>query len=327
MAKNVRWGILGAGGIARKFAGCIPSVQGAALTAVGSRSRDKADAFADEFDIPHRHGSYEDLAADTEVDAIYVATPHPMHKAHALLALGVGKAVLCEKPLTINAAEARELVAFAREKKCFLMEAMWTRFVPPMVKLRELLAEGAIGEVRMLTADFGFDGGPDPTSRLLDPALGGGSLLDVGVYAIALASMLFGTPSRITGLAHLGETGVDEQTGMVLGYEGGELAILSSAVRLATPQEAWVIGTTGRIHLHTAWWSGSGMTLYSGEKEPRGIDVPMKENGFAYEAEEVVRCLAAGKTESDVVPLDESISMMETMDELRAQWGLKYPME
>jgi len=327
MAHKTRWGIIGAGTIARKFAEGLKSVEGAELVAVGSRSQEKADKWGDEFDVPHRHGSYEALVGDDQVDAVYVATVHTMHKPNSILALEAGKAVLCEKPFTINAAEAEQVIGLAREKGLFLMEAMWTRFLPPIVKLREMLTEGVIGEVRMVLADFGFRCGWEPQGRLLNPQLGGGGLLDIGVYTISLASMILGKPTSVTGLAHIGETGVDEQAGVVLGYEGGRLAVLAATVRTTTPHEATVIGTDGLIRLHQGWFHGSRMTLTQTGKEPRDIDVPQVGNGFNYEAEEVARCLAEGKTESEHMPLDESLAIMKTMDRLRAQWGLKYPME
>ena len=324
---KVRWGIIGAGGIAGKFAAGLKDVEGAQLVAIGSRTQEKADAFGDKFAVPHRHGSYEALAADGDVEAVYIATPHPMHRPNSILCLEAGKAVLCEKPFTVNAAEAREVAAVARRKGLFLMEAMWSRFLPPMVKLRELLADGAIGEVRMVMADFGFRCGWNPESRLLNPALAGGGLLDVGVYPISLASMILGEPVGVTGLADIGKTGVDEQAAMVLKCEGGTIAVLATGVRTSTPQEATILGTDGWVRLHAGWWRGSKFTIYPGGKEAQDISVPITGNGYNYEADEVARCLAAGKTESDVMPLDETLSIMKTMDELRRQWGLKYPME
>lgn len=326
MSNRLRWGILGAGSIARKFAAGLVSAEAAKLVAIGSRSQDKADAFGGEFDIPNRHGSYEALVDDADVDAIYVATPHPMHRPNSILCIEAGKAVLCEKPFTVNADEAREVIAAARDKGVFLMEAMWSRFLPAMVKLRELLDGDAIGEVRMILGDFGFRCGWDPDSRLMDPALAGGALLDVGVYPISLASMILGQPTGVAGSAHIGETGVDEQAGMVLTYAGGALAVLATGMRTATPHEAWILGTDGRIHLHAGWWSGSRITVCKAD-HAEDIDVGAVGNGYNYEADEVARCIAAGKTASDVMPLDETVSIMETMDRLRALWGLKYPME
>lgn len=327
MTTTIRWGILGTGNIARQFATGLSFLKDAELVAVGSRSQASADAFADSFGVPHRHPRYEALAGDPDVDAVYIATPHSLHKDNALLCLQAGKAVLCEKPFTINALEAQEVVSLAREKGLFLMEAVWTRFFPLMARLRSMLADGAIGEVRMLHADFGFRTGFNPEGRLFKPALGGGALLDVGVYTLSLASMVFGKPARVTGLAHLGETGVDEQAAMVLGYREGGLAVLSTAIRTTTPQEATLMGSDGMIRIDAPWWVPRGLTLSVAGRETERVEAPFEGNGYNYEAAEVMRCLQEGKLESDLMPLDETLAVMATMDALRAQWGLRYPME
>ncbi len=327
MGQTIKWGILGTGNIARNFAEAVRLSGVAELLAVGSRTQLRADQFGRQFDIPHRYGSYCDLFRNSDVDAIYVATPHPFHKQNAIDALNAGKAVLCEKPLTVNASEAKELIETARNKNLFLMEAMWTRFLPPMVKLRELLAQEVIGQLRMLTADIGFRHEWAPDSRILNPELAGGALLDTGVYVISLASMIFGGPSRITGLGHIGLTGVDEQAAAVLGYDKGQLAVLVCAIRTALPNEAIIIGTEGSIGLHRQWWAGSKMSLSRRDGEDEIIDVPCAENGFVYQIKEVTQCLQAGRTESRIMPLDESLSIVDTMDELRKQWKLRYPFE
>ena len=323
---TVRWGILGAGSIAKRFSEGVKALPDATLTAVGSRDQGKADAFADTYDIPHRHASYEALVADPDVDVIYVATPHNFHKEHSLLALQAGKPVLCEKPFTINAGELEEVVRVARDRKLFLMEGMWSRFFPLMYRLRELIREGAIGEPRIVECDFGFRAGVNPEGRLFKPALGGGGLMDVGVYTVSFASMVLGTPDRITGMATMGETGVDELAGMLLGHPNGSLATLSTAIRVNTPHTATVNGTDGRITLHTNWWKPTKMTISRGGKD-EVIEASIEGSGFNYEAAEVGRCLREGKLESDIMPLDESLAIMRTLDTLRAQWGLKYPME
>ena len=327
MNRATKWGIVGTGNIARKFAEAVQLSGVAELLAVGSRTQLRADEFGQQFDIPHRYGNYCDLFRNSGVEAIYVATPHPFHKQNAIDALNAGKAVLCEKSLTVNASEAKELIETARNKNLFLMEAMWTRFLPPIVKLRELLAKGVIGELRVVRAEFGFRCEWKPESRLLNAQYGGGGLLDVGVYAISLASMILGKPSRITGLAHIGSTGVDEQAAAVLGYDKGQVAVLACAIRTALPDETTVIGTEGSIRIHRHWWAGSKMTLSRKDKEDKIIDVPCAENGFVYQIKEVFQCVQAHRTESSIMPLDESLSIMGTMDELRRQWGLKYPFE
>lgn len=327
MTAPLRWGILGCGNIARQFANGLAALDDAQLIAVGSRSVENADAFADQFSVPRRHSSYEKLVNDPEADAIYVATPHPFHQEHSILCLNAGKAVLCEKPFAINADQAEAVIQVAREKKVFLMEAMWTRFLPIVVQVREWIAEGAIGEPRMLSADFGFRAGVNPEGRLFNLALGGGALLDVGIYTLSFASMVFGpNPDRIESMANLGETGVDEQTAILLGYEGGQMALLSTAIRTSTLHEARIIGTEGAILLHPAFWKGERATLQAGGEE-KTVEMPLEGNGYNYEATEVARCLRAGELESPTIPLDETLALIKLMDQIRAQWGLKYPME
>ncbi len=324
---TLHWGILGCGNIARQFATGLKALPDATLAAAGSRSQEKADKFAQEFGAAKAYGTYQALADNPDVQAIYVATPHPMHEEDALMCLAAGKAVLCEKPFTINAAQAERVIQSAREKKVFLMEAMWTRYIPLMAELRKVVKEGVIGELLMLQADFGFRAGVDPNSRLFNPALGGGGLLDVGVYPISLSSMLLGTPSQVAGVAQIGSTGVDELAGMTFLHPGGPVSVLATGVRVNTPQEATLMGSDGKIVVHGPWWKPSVMTISVNGKDPETREFPIEGNGFNYEAQEVADCLAAGKLESDVLPLDETLSIMKTMDTLRAQWGLKYPME
>ncbi len=327
MTDTLRWGIVGTGNISSRFAEGLQALPTVKLVAVGSRSQSSADRFGDKYNVANRHASYEALAADPEVDAIYIGTPHNLHLENMLQGLSNGKAVLCEKPFTINAAQAKQAIDLARARNVFLMEAMWTRFMPLFVELRRLLAEGVVGEVRMISADFAFRTGFNPTSRAFDPNLGGGGLLDVGVYPINLASMVLGTPDRIVSLAELGETGVDEQAAMVLGYPGGQLALLSTGIRTRSPHEAVIMGTDAIIRLPARWWYPTTLIIDRPTQQPETIEVPYEGNGYNYEADEVHRCLLAGKTESDIMPLDETLAIMETMDTIRSQWGLKYPME
>ncbi len=325
--KTLRWGILGAGAIAGTFTrGLAASTLGKPV-AVGSRSAVKAARFASEHGGLRAHASYEALAADDEVDAVYVATTHPQHLAASQICLRAGKAVLCEKPLTVNAAEAAELIATARETKRFLMEAMWTRFLPAMAQCRRWLAAGAIGEPRMLNADFGFRGGADPRSRTLDPAAAGGGLLDVGVYTVAFSTMVFGAqPEAVSAVGHLGASGVDEQCAMLMRWQGGALAVLSSAVRTSTPMAAWIAGTEGRIEL-PSFWNGRIAILHRDGQPPERLEPAFAGNGYHYQAEEVARALANGETESRLMPLAESLAIQRIMDQARAQMGLRYPME
>ena len=323
----VRWGILGAGSIAARFAEALAALPEAETLAVGSRSQNSADRFAEAHGFSRAYPTYEDLAADPDVDVVYVATPHPFHAGNVELCLLAGKAVLCEKPFTMNAAEARRIVGIARGRNLFLMEGMWTRFFPLMERLRKVIADGTIGEPRMLTVDFGFRAEPDPSSRLFDPKLGGGAMLDVGVYCVSFASMVLGPPVRGTGYAYLGETGVDEQFAVALEHGGGRLSAITAGTRTATPHEATVLGTEGYARIHSPWWRPEAMTISRPGREDEVVREPTEENGFRYEAAEVARCLGAGEKESALMPLDETISVLETMDGIRAGWSLRYPGE
>jgi predicted dehydrogenase len=321
-----RWGILSTGRIAGVFATGLASLPDAELVAVGSRSTASAAAFAERFHVPRAYASYDELVADPDIDAIYIATPHSSHAEDALRAIAAGTAVLCEKPFTINATEAATVVAAARARGVFVMEAMWTRFLPVFVAIREQIAAGRIGEVRLLSADFGFRTAVNPASRLFDPALGGGALLDVGVYCVSLASMLFGPPTGIQSLANLGSTGVDEQAAILLGHASGAMALLATATRTDTPHEATILGTAGMIRVAAPWWAARAYRItVDGVTEDCAL--PPLGNGYAHEAAEVARCVRAGLTESPIMPLDETIAIMRTLDALRAQWGLRYPME
>ena len=322
----LRWGIIGPGSIAAKFAEGLSIVPEASVQAVASRSQEKSDAFGAKFGAKKCYASYEEMVNDPDVDAVYVATPHPFHAEQSLLALNAGKAVLCEKPFAVNCAQAESVIAVAREKKLFLMEGMWSRFFPLMGRVREIVASGAIGEVRMVQADFGFRAGVNPEGRLFNPALGGGSLLDVGIYPLSLASMFLGAPVHVAGFAQVGETGVDEQAVMSLAYDGGRLASLTTAIRTNTPHEAWVLGTDGWIKLHAPWWKLSAFTVSKGGQD-EVVAEAFDGSGFNYEARHVAECLAGGLTESPLMPLDETLTLMRTMDTLRAQWGVRYPME
>ena len=326
MSDIFRWGIIGPGSIAHKFATGLRALDDAQIVAVGSRSQDRADAFADTYSVPNRHASYEALAEDPEVDAVYVATPHPFHKENSILCLKAGKPVLCEKPFTINQYEAREVIEVARSEGVFLMEAMWTRFLPITKQVKAWVTDGAIGEVRMLQADFGFRARLNPKGRLFDLALGGGGLLDIGIYPISYASMIFDTqPATISSQAHIGETGVDEQAAMVFGYDKGQLALISCGVRIKTPHEAKILGTDGMITI-PQFWDARTATLSTGDKEEE-VTLEYAGNGYECEAAEVARCVREGKLESDLMSHRDTLANMQTLDAIREQWGLKYPME
>jgi predicted dehydrogenase len=328
MANKIRWGILGSGSIAAKFAEALGCVDEADLVAVGSHTDEKANAFGDTYRIPHRYGSYQKLADDKDLDIIYIATPHNLHAENTVMCLNAGKGVLCEKPLAVNARQGQAMVDCARAKQRFLMEAMWTRFLPLMDKVRELLADNAIGQPQMLTADFGFRcSNYEEKQRVLDPHLAGGALLDVGIYPLSLCSMVFGKPLHIHSTATLGQTGVDEQNAVILAFEQGQLAIIYSAQQTETPHEATIMGTEGMIRLHRSWYSGNKLTLTRQGKSEQFMELPSHDNGFVYEIKAVHRDLREGRLENAIMPLDESLAILQTMDAIRKQWGLKYPFE
>ncbi len=315
----LRWGILGTGGIATTFAADLRLTDSGTAVAVGSRSQGSADRFGEEFAIANRHGSYEALVADPEVDVIYVATPHPMHRENAILALRAGKHVLVEKPFTINAAEAREVVAVARECGLFAMEAMWTRFLPHIAVIRDWLASGVLGDLVTVTADHGQWFSEDPEFRLFAPDLGGGALLDLGVYPVSFASMVLGTPSRIVAISEPAFTGVDAQTSMLFDYESGAQAVLTCTLRAKSGTRAAIVGTEGRIEVEGDFYSPATMTLLPRDGAPTRVESVHEGRGLRHQADEVARRLQAGEVESPLMPLDETVSIMATIDEVLTQ--------
>jgi predicted dehydrogenase len=315
----LRWGILGTGGIAHTFAEDLRLTDSGVIGAVGSRSQEGADRFADEFGIEARHAGYESLVADPAVDVIYVATPHPTHRENAILALRAGKPVLVEKPFAMNAAEAAEIVAVAREEKLFAMEAMWTRFLPHVAQIRGWLAEGVLGEIVTVTADHGQWFAEDPDFRLFAPELGGGALLDLGIYPVSFASMILGPPNRIAAVIDPAFTGVDAQTSMSFGYESGAQAVLTCTLRAKSPTRAAIVGTEARIEIDGDFYAPATVTLLPRDGEPTRIESTHEGRGLRHQADEVARRLAAGDLESPLMSLDESIAIMATMDAVRAQ--------
>ena len=322
MADNpVRWGILGTGGIASTFVSDLRLTDSGVAVAVGSRSQGSADSFADKFSIPRRHASYESLVADPDVDVIYVATPHPMHHDNAILALRAGKPVLVEKPFMMTAAEAREVVAVARQHGLFAMEAMWTRFLPDIAVVRDWLARGVLGDVVTVTADHGQWFAEDASFRLFAPELGGGALLDLGVYPVSFASMVLGSPSRIVSISDPAFTGVDAQTSMLFGYDSGAQALLTCTLRAKSPTRAAIVGTDARIELEGDFYTPTTVTLIPRRGDPTRVESRHEGRGLFHQADEVARRLAAGEVESPLMPLDETIAIMETMDTVLSQAG------
>ncbi len=327
MSDKIRWGLIGLGLISRKFAKGLAFAPDAEVYAVASRSQEKADAFGTEFGAANCYGSYEDLANDPNVDVAYIGTPNNYHLEHTLLCLKAGKHVLCEKPFAVNAKEAQVMIDCAREKNLFLMDAFWTRYFPVMVKLRELLADKVIGDVMLVTADFGGRGPVVPEKRHFNPDLAGGAMLDVGSYCLQFASMIYGKqPQDIVSQVAIGETGVDELSVVVCKYSDYEMATLTSALRLGTPHEARVMGTEGYIAIPD-FWHPSELTVVRRGGAPETLRFPYEGEGFQFEAIEVGECIRAGETESAVYPLDETLAIMRTLDRIRDSWGLRYPFE
>ena len=314
----LRWGVIGTGSIAGSFVSDLAFTDSGEVVAVGSRSQAGADRFADQHGIPRRHPSYGALVADHEVEAVYVATPHPMHHANALLALSAGKHVLVEKAFTMNASEAVHLVRDARTRGLFLMEAMWTRCLPHIIEIRRLLEAGVLGQVVSVSADHGQWFEADPTSRLFAPELGGGALLDLGVYPVSFASMVLGTPNRVVSLIEPAATGVDALASILLGHPDGSQAVLSCTSSAASATRASIVGTDARIDIDDVFYAPVGFTLTPRVGKPSRFEPPHVGLGLHYEAAEVARCVRSGLLESPVMPLDESVAIMRTMDTILA---------
>lgn len=316
---TIRWGVLGTGGIAKVFTEDLLRLPGHEVLAVGSRAAETAEAFAAEHDLPRAYGSYAALAADGDLDIVYIATPHSGHHPDATLCLKAGRAVLVEKPFTATAAEAESLVALARQTGLFAMEAMWTRFNPLIIKLRELVAEGAIGEVMAIYADFAWPAPYDPQHRLWAPELAGGALLDLGVYPLSFAWMLLGQPDTVQTTSFAAPSGVDANTGILLGYASGAVALLHCGLTSQSPQTATVVGTKGRIEVATPFFRPAAMTLHRDDTESFTLDI--HGHGYTYQAEAVARSLRAGETESLHMPLEESLAIMRVLDTIAAQFA------
>lgn len=326
-AGDVRWGILATGGIARLFTRDLIA-HGHRVRAVGSRSLPNARSFADEFGIPTAHGSYDDLVTDPDIDVVYVATPHHLHAANATAALDQGKHVLVEKPFTLNAVQARQVVDMARERGLLVMEAMWTRFLPHMDFIRDVVARGEIGEIRSLHADHTQSLPVDPTHRLNDPAQGGGALLDLGVYPVAFSHDLLGPPVDVMARGVMTTTGVDASVAVILRHAGGALSTSFSSMRTRGPNRAVVSGTTGRIEIASFWYQAAAVEVRDHQDQVvERFDQPISGRGMQYQAAEVERLLATAETASPRMSPEESVSVMETLDRIRADIGLRYPGE
>jgi predicted dehydrogenase len=316
---TVRWGVIGPGTIATQFAHAVDQLDDGEIVAVASRSAERARAFAGRFAIRSAYDDARALVEDPTVDAVYVATPASRHAADTLLAVEARKAVLCEKPFALDAAEAQAMVDAARARRTFLMEAMWSRFLPAYRALVDLLGERRIGEPLLVEGDFGYRTAVDPADRHFDPALGGGALLDLGVYPVQLCTLVLGIPDRVAAEGVIGETGVDEQVAAVLHHPGGRLGVVKAALTVPLACEARIAGSDGWIDvpafMHCPHW------LDVGGPSPERIDAGYEGEGLRFEVAEVHRCLADGLTESPGMPLDETVAIAGVLDAVRAQLG------
>lgn len=326
--KIIRWGILGAGRIARKFASDLRLVENAVLVAIGSRSQQSADEFNKEFPVQYCHYSYLDLVQNPEVDVIYIATPHNLHYENTLLCLQYNKAVLCEKPFAMNSRQATEMISIAKEKKIFLMEALWTKFHPHYMKMQEMIHQGLLGDIKSILVNFGFKPTPPVPARLFDPVLGGGTLMDIGIYNVFIAMSILGKPDHIDAVMTPASTGVDEQCAVLFHYKNGALAQLFSTFSSNLATEADICGSEGRIRLTSRFYEPSSTLEFYKEKTDSRQVIPVEKEpgfGYQYEARHVNDCLRNGLTESNIVSFADTILLMETLDKIRTVAGIHYP--
>jgi predicted dehydrogenase len=325
--KKFKWGILGPGRIAHQFAYGLKVIDDATLYAVASSNLERAETFANEYGGAKTYNSYEALINDPQVDGIYISTPHRFHFDNILQCLKGGKPVLCEKPLTVNAAETRQLINTARENKVFLMEALWTRYLPIYSVVRQWLDDGAIGEISLMVGTFGFNAPKDKEDRWQNPELAGGTLLDMGVYPIAVSQWVMkAQPKSFVSMAHLGNTGVDELTTVLLKYENDVISQFHSSFLSNNVNDFLIYGSKGYIRIHPAFWGATKASLVANDQELI-ISKPLRAGGFEYQTEEAMRCVRAGLLESPGMSHADTLANMELMDSIRAEIGLKYPFE
>jgi predicted dehydrogenase len=325
--QKINWGIIGCGRIAHKFADDLKWAKNARLTAVASRDLNKAKQFSKEFNVKTSYGSYEELATSKEIDVVYIATPHSLHYENTLLCLEHGKAVLCEKPFAINSRQSMEMIALAKQKQVFLMEAVWTKFLPHYQKTLELIQRGKLGEIKSVIANFGFQPWQDAPERLLDPALGGGSLLDIGIYNVFMALTILGKPDEIQAKMVPGKLGIDEQCAIQFMYQNGAMAQLFSSLSTNLPTEVLVSGTKSFLKLSSRFYEPSSqLTLHKTVTDPgKHIHVKKRKGiGYWHEAKHVGDCIEQGLTESPVMSHADTILLMQTLDEVRRIVGLRY---
>lgn len=327
MIEKINWGIMGAGRISRTFVNDLKFLSNANVIAVASKDNQKAKEFSSDFNIKYYYDSYKEMVKNDEIDVIYIGTTHNYHYENMMLCIENNKAVLCEKPFTVNSKEALQVISKAKEKNVFVMEAMWSRYTPAYKKIREIIESGLIGDIKFLYADFGFEAPDDPQHRAFNPTLAGGSLLDVGIYPISFAYWIYKkNPIIIETLANIGKTGVDEDAGIIFKYDDGAMAMLSSSVRVHTQKEAIVIGKKGSIRIHSPFFHSRRMSINIGDTiTDYYFDYPGL--GYHFEAEHVMQCLREGKKESEILTLNETLEIMKTLDVIRNKWGMKYPFE
>ncbi|GAB5905698.1 Gfo/Idh/MocA family protein [Mycobacteroides chelonae] len=324
MPDTIRWGIIGPGRIAGNVARDFPLTPGAELIAVASRSTERARDFAETHRIPRAFGSYRELLADPDVDAVYIATPHPQHRQAAIAALTAGKAILVEKAFTATAAGAQEIIDIARARGVFAMEAMWTRFQPAIVAAKNLVDDGAIGEVRQVQADLGVDRPFDPDDRLFSPTLGGGALLDLGVYVVSLAQYFLGDPAAVVAHGSLFPTGVDAEAGLLLRYDDGRTATLLCSLLHHTPGQARIFGTEGWIDILPRFHHPREIVLHRKGSDPESIVKPPVGGGYSHELAEVTGCLLEGSAQSTVMPLADTLAVQRVLNTACEQLGVHH---
>jgi predicted dehydrogenase len=323
--KTIKWCILGTGRISRIFAEGLKVVENSELYAVGSRTRESAESFASEFNVKKAYSNYEEAANDPDVNVIYIGTPHNHHCENTLMCLDKGKNVLCEKPLSINGNEVRKMIEKAKEKNLFLMEALWTRFLPNIIKAKELIDSGEIGKVKFLNSCFSVKSSYGPEHRQFNRKLGGGSLLDIGIYNVFLSLFLLGKPKEFIAMAGIGNTEVDNSCSFTFKYDNDTLAVMYSSFMAQTSSIAEIHGETGKILLPHMFHCPNDVKIIRPDGEEKTISFEFKSNGYNFEAEEVVKCLLAGKTQSDLMSWNDSLELIDMLDSIRKRCGIFYP--
>lgn len=324
MNSKIRWGIMGLGKIANKFASDLQLSNEAELYAVASRNQEKAKAFGEKYHSQKHYHSYEEMAMDEDIDVIYIATPHSFHFENTMLCLKNNKSVLCEKPMGLNSHQVRAMINEAQLRNLFLMEGLWTRFIPATGKLIDLLRNKSIGDLQYMQADFGFKADFDPKSRVFNKSLGGGSLMDIGIYPIYLSLLILGFPTHLNAEARISKTGVDSYCSILLGYENGEKAILESSLEADTPTVAHIYGSKGYIKLHSRFHHSEKISLYQNDELKEVFDLKYQGHGYIYEIEEVNHCLRNKMIESPNLPHTLSLDLIAIIDQVKAKIGLIY---